>query len=170
MRHDADLLNVMLNEAAVFEDPLDGRVKSFNAKLIARWTDRALQTVSDYRTGRLNIPIDFWRRILTHYMDARICALLIPDGFAFEVTPLNLATARTGPEWFTEAVKAEIAHHKQQTYLAEILVGDEVDETVATVVQAYDDAYYAHRQRDAELHRAIVRQYQRAVAAKEATR
>lgn len=169
MRRDADLLDTLLNEAPPFVDH-NGCPRSVNAKLIAHWTDRALQTVSDYRTGKLNIPIDFWRCILVHYMDARIFALLMPDGYAFEFTPLNPATARTGPEWFSEAVRAEGAYHKQMTYVAQILEDGKVDESDAVVVQAYDDAYHAHRQRDAELHQAIVHQYERAVAAKEAPR
>ena len=166
---DADLLNTLLNEAPPFVDH-NGCPNSLNAKLIAHWTDHALQTVSDYRTGNLNIPVSFWRRILIHYMDARILALLIPDGYAFEVTPLNPATARTGPEWFSEAVKAEGAYHKQMMYVAAILEDGKVDESDAVVVQAFDDAYHAHRQRDAELHRDIVHQYKRAVAAKGAPR
>ena len=170
MRTDAELLDALLNEASILIDQNHNRAHSFNVKVVAHWTGLSVQTISDYRTGKTNIPVDFWRRILEHNFDMRIVRLLIPDAYHADITPLTAGPPRTGPQWFRQAVEAEGKHHEQQVYLAEILADGRVDETDAATIQAYDDAFFVHRQRDALLHRAIVTEYRRAVARKEASR
>ena len=168
MRADADLLNVLLNETPLVVDRITGRSVAVNAKMVAHWTDRSIQTVSDYRIGKLNIPVCFWRRILEHYLDSRIAGLIIPDTCEYDVQALDGTDPVTGPQWFREAITAEGEHHEQQKHLADILADGRVDELDSSSVQAYDDAYRRHRMRDAMLHQGIIRRYKRAVAVREA--
>lgn len=169
MRSDADLLNTLLNEGPIILDRVTRHAAALSTKVIAHWTDRSIQTVSDYKNGKLNIPVDFWRRVLEHHMDERITALIVPDTCEFELVATDTLDPTTGPQWFREAIQGEGEHHEQQKYLAEILADGRVDELDTASVQGYHDAYHRHRQRDAALHRAIIRQYQRALARKEAT-
>lgn len=160
MRADAELLNAMLNDAPLIHLD-DGATVALSAKLIAHWTDRATQTISDYRTGKLNIPVDFWRALLSHYFDMRIVQLILPGGYSAEVHSHGEYIPLTGPQWFREAILAEREHHEQSMYLADILADGRVDETDAQTIKGYDDAFHAHRHREALLHRAILTAYRR---------
>jgi len=154
MRSDVELLVHLTDDCPVVFD----RVARFNvvltAKVIARWADRSLQTISDYRSGKTNIPIEFWRRVLEHYFDARIIQLLVPDCLYWEAfDPGRLVN--TAPSFFKEAVAAEGAHHEQMKMVAEILGDGRVDEIDASSIAKFNDAYMEHRTRDIALHRSI---------------
>jgi len=156
MRTDAELLNVLLNEAPMVAEQRTGHTQALSAKLIGYWTGRAVQTVSDYRTGKLNIPIDFWRRILDHYLDMRIVRLLISDLYIVEVTPHVAPPPPVGVEWFHQAVEVIGTFHAQQKSLADIIADGKVDASDAAAVAAYDRAFHEHRATEAALHRATL--------------
>jgi len=167
MRSDAELLSTFLDDPPmVSANPASTFVTPLSVKLIAHWTGLSAQTISDYRTGKTNIPVDFWRRILEHWYDPRVVRLLIPDAYLAEIIPLAQTIPDAGSGWFREIMQAERAHYETQIYLADILADGRVDETDAASIQAYDDAFHSHRHREALLHRAILTKFTRSVAAK----
>jgi hypothetical protein len=155
-----DLLVHLTDDCPVVFDRRSGGPVSLTAKVIARWTDRSLQTISDYRTGKTNIPVEFWRRVLEHYFDARIIALLVPDCLHWEAFDHD-HLVDTAPAFFRQAIAAEGAHHEQMKYVADILGDGRVDELDAGTIQKFSDAYVAHRTRDAQLHRSIIAAFHR---------
>ena len=72
VRSDAELLELLVNEAPIVPDRVTGRNVVLSAKQVATWTGRSIHTVSDYKNGKSNIPADFWRQLLEHYFDLRI--------------------------------------------------------------------------------------------------
>lgn len=169
MRSDADLLNALCDEAPHVIDRLTGNVACVSKKVIATWTGLAVQTVSDYATGKYNIPIDFWARILNHYYDSRIARLLFHFRDDVEIM-FQQGEIPTSRSFFSDAVTESGAHHKKQTYIATLLADGRIDELDASTIQAYDDAYYRHREIDCALHAAVMRTYRKSLAAKEASR
>jgi hypothetical protein len=167
MRSDVELLNAVLDQAPPVLDRRSGQSMTLSAKLLAHWTGRSLQTVSDYRIGKTNIPVEFWRAILDHCFDMRIVGLILPDCYNIELTRTDDPPPQGGREWFRDAVAAEGEHHEQLKYLCDILGDGRVDELDGGAVQKFHDAYMRHRVRDATLHRAITHAYERAVAAKQ---
>lgn len=170
VRRDAELLHHLLCCEPAIQDRVTGGLAQITAKRIALWTDRSEQTISDYRTGKTNIPVDFWRRILEHHLDRRIIELLAPNDVTIELEVLHLHRPATGPEFFREAVKSEGEHHQQMKYLAEMLADGRIDELDATTVQAYEDAYQKHRLTDAALRSAILNTFMRKREKAEAAR
>ena len=59
VRRDAELLQDLLNDAAFVRDRLDGKVARFVVKQLVVWTGKAEQTISEYRNGTRNIPVEF---------------------------------------------------------------------------------------------------------------
>lgn len=169
LRSDAELLNALCDEAPVVQDRQTGRQMSLAKKVIAAWTGRAVQTVSDYATGRLNIPIEFWRSLLDHYFDPRIVVLLVPDDYDWEVHPTLNDPPRLARQFFRAAVEETGAHHTKQTYIADLLADGRIDELDGLTVQQYADAYHRHRELDWQLHRSIMTAYRSAVSRKAAT-
>lgn len=170
MRSDVDLLNALCGEAPIVVDRTTGLAVSLGRKQLAHWTGLAVQTVSDYSTGKYNIPVDFWRRVLDHYLDARIIGLLLGDSHNYELVHHGEVRPNTAPEFFRDAVEQVGAFVAQQEYIAEILIDGRIDELDGNSVQEYHDAYLRHRLLDAKLHRSIIDKYQRAVAAKAVAR
>jgi len=166
VRRDAELLSALLNDAACVRDRVDGTVTRFIVKQLCVWTNLSEQTISEYRNGMRNIPIDFWRRILEHYFDRRIVVLLVPDGLCFEVVDIRCNCPASPREFFRDAIEAEIAYHDQMKRVAELLADGRIDETDGTCVQEYEDAFQTHRERDANLHHAIINTYNHAVKPK----
>jgi len=72
--------------------------------------------------------------------------------------------------FFRDTLEAEIAYHEQMKRVAELLAHGRIDESDGTCVQEYEDAFQAHRERDANLHHAIINTYQRAVERKAVSR
>lgn len=164
MRSDAELLNAILNDADCVRDRQTGRVRVLSAKLLAAWTGRSVQTVSDYRVGKTNIPIDFWKLLLTRVIDTRVLALITPGDMSIEMNSIPACQHETASAFFIESLKAEQEHSEMQQRIAEILADGQVDELDAATVQQYDDTYHAHRLRDAALHRGILAKFNRSVA------
>lgn len=162
MRRDVELLNAMLNEAAHVHDIVTGNVAVLSAKQVADWTDRSIQTVSDYRVGKTNIPVDFWRSLFERTADLRIIALLVPlDAFHVEINSRRDPGPDTPVNFFRETLEAEAEYHAQQKALCEILADGAIDDLDARRVTLYDDAFWRHRRRDADLHRAVLSAYRR---------
>ena len=170
MRNDVELLNAILDHGMVIVDRQTSGNVLVTAKALAYWTQRSLQTVSDYRVGKTNIPVEFWRRILEHMFDLRIVNLLLPSTIHCELIPLEDIQPRTAKDFFREAVEAEGEHSTQQRYLCDLLADGRIDETDGQAIQRYDDAYWAHRRRDAVLHRSILKAFEQSVAVKESSR
>ena len=166
VRRDAELLSALLNDAALVRDRLDGQIARFVVKQLAVWTGKAEQTISEYRNGTRNIPVEFWRSILEHFCDRRIIALLIPEEFDFEISDVRCNCPASAPAFFRDAVEAEIAYHEQMKQVAELLADGRIDEFDVGTVKEYDDAFHAHRLRDANLHHAIINTYNRALERK----
>ena len=170
MRTDAELLNDLVSEAPIVKDRATDRMVAVTRKLLAHWTALSLQTISDYGTGKTNIPIDFWRRILDHYLDPRIIALIMPDTCRFEVYHREPRPPVTGRDFFARMLDLEQVHHQMMSRVAAIIADGQVDELDTSSVQAYDDDYQAHRARDDQLHESIIAAYRHAVARREALR
>ncbi len=164
MRSDAELLNCLCDEAPVITFA-SGGVASLSKKLIAQWTGRSVQTVSDYATGKLNIPIDFWSRILVHFHEPRIVALLLGDSL-YEYTRLPADAQPTGRQFFKDAVTESGAHHEKMKHIAGILEDGHINELDARRVQEYHDSYIQHRYRSAVLHHQVMHAFQRSRAEK----
>lgn len=162
MRSDAELLNCLCNEAPVITYS-SGAIGSLSKKTLAEWSGRSIQTVSDYATGKLNIPIDFWARILTHYHEPRIVALLLGDGL-YECYRLPAEGQRCCRQFFVDAVTESGAHHEKMRIVAEILQDGHINELDGRKVQEYHDSYIQHRDRSAILHHQIMNAYQRSRA------
>jgi len=160
MRCDVELLNAMLNESPHVHDVHTDRWVCLSAKQLADWTNRSLQTISDYRTGKTNIPIEFWRAVFNRTCDLRVVALLVPiDLYNVEINPRQERGPESPGAFFREALVAESEYHEQAKALCEILADGKIDDLDARRVTAYDDAYWRHRVRDASLHRAVLRRY-----------
>ena len=170
MRSDVELLNTLCDEAPLVVDRVTGRSVVLSKKVIALWTGRAVQTVSDYATGKLNIPIEFWRRILEHHFDPRIPNLLFPEDYDHQAIAPWRAEPANARQFFRQAVQESGAHHAKQTYIADILADGRIDELDASTVQDYADAYVHHRALDCQLHRAILQAFNRAMAARKVAR
>jgi len=166
LRRDAELLSALLNDAALVRDRVDGQVARFVVKQLVVWTGKAEQTISEYRNGTRNIPVEFWRSILEHFCDRRIIALLIPEEFDFEISDVRCNCPASAPAFFRDAIEAEIAYHEQMKAVAQILADGRIDDFDAKTVREYDDAFHVHRKRDANLHHAIVNTFNRAVERK----
>ena len=97
MRTDVELLIALCDDGATVVDRRTGRPLTINAKALSLWSGLSLQTISDYKTGKYNIPISFWRSILDRYVEPRIVSLLIPDGVLFEMMnpPASMSSAMT---------------------------------------------------------------------------
>ncbi len=166
MRSDVELLLNLCNKASLVHDRLTRRWVSFSRQRVAHWTGLAVQTVSDYCSGKYNIPIEFWRRILEHCYDPRIVALLLGDPSRWELLIDTDPEPQTGADFFRRAVEDSGAYHEQQKYIAEILADKRIDELDTQTVVDYNDAYAHQRYLGAQLHRGINRVYHDALAAK----
>ncbi len=170
MRTDAELLNAIADEAPLVTDRLTGRPVCVSRKVIALWTGLSIQTISDYGTGKLNLPVDFWKRFLAHYLEPRVVALIMPPNCAYEVYPTIIPTPLGAPAFFQQMLAVEKAHHAMMIRIVDILGDGRVDELDGSSIKQYDDDYHEHRQRDDLLHRTVMATYQQAVAQKEAVR
>lgn len=166
VRRDAELLSAMLNDAAWLHDRLDGKLARFVVKQLVVWTGKAEQTISEYRNGTRNIPIEFWRSILEHFCDRRIIALLIPEEFDFEISDQRYNCPASAPAFFRDTLEAEIAYHTEMLALVQVLADGRIDDLDAKAVHEYDGLFHAHRLRDAALHHAVVNTFNRAVERK----
>ena len=170
VRSDAEFLCHLCDSCPCVADRATGVHITITAKLIAHWTGLSLQTVSDYKTGKTNIPVGFWRALLEHTFDLRILALICPWDAAVEIRDIRINQAPSGPQFFRQAVELEGKHHEQMKYVAEMLADGRIDELDLATVKGYDDAYQEHRQRDAALHHAIVNTFSRTMERKAAAR
>lgn len=164
MRSDVDLLNALCDEAPVVEDLVTGRPVAISRKLLAQWTGVSIQTVSDYGTGKYNIPLDFWSRILAHHFDARIPAMLFaqcgyPVTFGMCRVPVSCERG-----FFKSAVEESGAYHETQKQIAELLADGRIDELDASTIQKYDDAHCRFISLSVGLHATIMRRYREAVS------
>ena len=161
MRGDVELLNLLCDEAPLVVGK-DGASAQLSAKRIAHLTGFAQQTVSDYRRGKYNIPVEFWRRLLEHYPDSRIIALLLGDSGDYEVLYKGYMPADHPADFFRAAVAEEGSHHRKLAYIADILADGRIDELDETTVQSYHDEYVQHRSRDCSLHFAVMQAFRKA--------
>ena len=167
MRSDVELLLTIVDNESDCVDRLTGKVVRLSRKGVAHLTGRAVQTISDYCSGKYNIPMDFWKRLFERTGDTRIWGLLLGDGDTVEVI-LGDVPPPTNPRAFFKAAVAESgAHHQKQAMIAELLSDGRIDELDRQTVQDYHDAYLRNRHLDAVLHHQIIDVYNRAVAQKE---
>jgi hypothetical protein len=161
MRRDAELLSEMLNDPGFVLDRVDGRLRPFIVKTLVLWTGKSEQTISQYRNGQTNIPIEFWRSILDHHLDHRIVCLLIPIDVRYDLTIDTAHDPASPAEFFRKAVEAEGEHHEQMKQVANLLADGRIDELDRDTVVAYEAAFHLHRITDAALYRAIINTYNR---------
>ena len=161
MRRDAELLSEMLNDAGFVLDRVDGACRPFTVKLLVAWTGKSEQTISQYRNGGSNIPVEFWRSILQHHLDHRIVSLLVPLDVRYDLTIDSVKEPASRAEFFRKAVEAEGQHHQQMVYIADMLADNRIDELDRDTVVAYEAAFHQHRITDAALYRAILNTYNR---------
>jgi hypothetical protein len=164
MSRDAELLTDLTAEAPLVVDRLTGHTVSLSRKVIGHWTGRSAQTVSDYALGKLNIPVEFWRRLLEHYLDPRIVGLLIPDSVSYELHAVEAQRVLGTVDFLRDALEVEQAHHDKMSRIVDILADNRVDELDGSSIAAYEAGYHAHRLRDSQLHYAITQAYQQAAA------
>lgn len=164
MGRDVELLNDLLNSAPVVQDRLTGRTVVISAKVLAGWSGRSVQSVSDYRIGRTNIPVEFWRSILARFYDLHIVSLIMPDNINFETTTTDYADPLPVKDLFRAAVEAEIVHYGKMKYVAEIIADGQIDELDTLTIKEYRSAFYAHRVRDMQLFRSITARFEASVA------
>lgn len=164
MRQDVELLNFLCDQAVVYTDRLTGQTYQLSKKLVARWTNRAIQTISDYATGKINIPVEFWRMLLAHIDEPRIIFLLLGDRDDIDWAFLPAGDVRTTKDFLEGAIRDQGEYHQTQVYLAELLRDGRIDEADAPTVQKFVDAYVAHRATQASLQRSIVQAFNKAVA------
>ena len=170
MRTDAELLNRLVDTAPIVVDRLTDHAVQLSRATVAAWTGLAVQTISDYCTGKLNIPVVFWQRILLHHLDLRIVRLILPLNCACEVYATELPPIRSARAFFKQALELEGAHHAMMNRIVDIIADGRIDELDADSIKAYHDAYHAHRTRDDQLHRMVMIAYQDAPAPSEAPR
>jgi len=153
MRADIDLLN----------DILDRHTR----KQLCMWADISHETLSQYVNCGRNIPVGFWRSLFRATKDLRILGLITCD-IACEIYVQPAELPACGRDFFAQSVTDSGKYHEMQTYIAELLRDNRIDEVDGETVQHYADSYLAHRANSALLFRAIMRTYQRSVAAKSA--
>ena len=161
MRRDAELLSLLLQCEPWVLDRMDGKARQFIVKTLVAWTGKSEQTISQYRNGTSNIPVEFWRSILDHHLDPRIVHLLIPLDVRIDLTIDTADEPASPPEFFRAAVQAEGEHHEQMKLICELLADGRIDELDRETVVAYEAAFHQHRLTDAALYRAIVNTYNR---------
>jgi len=166
MRSDVDLLVSLVDSDLTVIDRATGRPVILTRKTIAHWTGMSVQTVSDYCSGKYNIPIDFWRRIIERHFDPRVVALLIGDRIPYEVILYDAPEPETSRDFFRRAVEESGVHHETQTRIADILADGQVDELDGEAVHAYAEAWARHRQVDSHLHRSIITAFNNSLARK----
>ncbi len=164
MRRDAELLGELLDKADSVVDRAICRNVTFSVKVIAHWTGFSVKTISDYRIGKTNIPVDFWRRILEHHFDIRIVRLLVPDVIDFEVACTKYNVPDTTLDFFRKALQAEAAHHEAMKRVADILADNRINELDEHSINLYDASYHDHRQLEFELHRSIIARFNMSMA------
>lgn len=164
MRRDVELLIWLCDATPVYVDRVSGRNVLVTAKAIAQWTGRAAQTISDYRSGRINIPVEVWRLLLVHIDEPQIFMLLIGDRDDIEVVFHRRPGSEPTKEILLGAIEDQGRFHQTQHYLADILKDGRIDEADAQRIQAYSDAYAAHRFSEASLHRTIIRAFEKAAS------
>jgi hypothetical protein len=161
MRRDAELLAALIQAEPWVLDRMDGKCRQIIVKTLVAWTGKSEQTISQYRTGQSNIPMEFWRSILNHHLDCRIVALLIPIDVCFELTINSDKGPLSPPEFFREAVQASGDFYEEMKYVSEILADGRVDELDAARMENYEISFYKHRLSEAALNREIKNTYYR---------
>ena len=164
MGRDVELLNDLLNSAPLVQDRLTSRAVVISAKLLAGWSGRSVQSISDYRNGRTNIPVEFWRSILSRFYDLHIISLIMPDDINFEASITDYADPLPAKDIVRAAVEGEIVHYNKMKYVAEIIADGQIDELDTSTIKEYRSAFYAHRVRDLALFRSLTARFEAAVA------
>lgn len=169
MRSDVDLLNCLCDEAPVVTDLVTGLPVAISRKLLARWTGVSIQTVSDYGTGKYNIPLDFWSRVLAHHFDPRIPRMLFTH-CGFPVC-FGMCIVSPGAErgFFKSAVAESGAYHETQKQIAELLSDGRIDELDENTIQKYDDAHARFISLSVGLHATIMRRFRAAISERSRT-
>ena len=170
MRRDAALLSALLNDVDVVCDRVDGKLRQFTVKTLVAWTGKAEQTISQYRNGLSNIPIEFWRAVLEHHLDPRIVALLIPIDVRFELTIDSEKEPASSPEFFRQAIKSLEGYGKVMSYIAEMLADNRIDELDARTVDDFQRDFHAHRMAESALYRGICNTFNRIMERKAVAR
>ena len=153
MRTDAELLNHLVDVAPIVVDRLTSHALQLSRATVAAWTGLAVQTISDYCTGRLNIPVSFWQRILLHHLDLRIVHLILLLNCACEIYATELPPISSARAFFRQALELEGTHHAMMSRIVDIIADGRVDELDTESIEAYHDTYHDHRERDDRLHR-----------------
>ncbi len=156
MNTDAQLLNELFDQSPIVTDCITGVTYALSRKLVASWTGKSLQTISDYGTGKYNIPIYFWRCWLEHSFDLRILELLLGNSGKYEIIHNDFIDPLSPGDMFRAAVEQEGLHHKQMMHLADIIADGRVDDVDKESVVKYHHTHQLHRVRDAQLHAYIM--------------
>jgi len=156
MRTDAELLIDLFNDAPLVTDRISGVAFPLSRKLVASWTGMSVKTISDYCTGKYNIPIDFWRRWIEHNFDVRILQLLLGNSGKYEIIVNDAIDPLTPGAMFKSIVEQDGLYHKQMMYLADIIADGRIDEVDNASVERYHHAHQHHRVRDLQIHEFIM--------------
>jgi len=154
MSYDAELLDDMLNSAAVMRDGV-----ILTAKALSLRTGYATQTISDYRRGRINIPVRFWRLVWNLTRDLRVANLLLADTPCEITFSDQVRDIADSDDLLQAAVDSLREFHQQEAYLLEILKDNRIDEADRVAIDQFNLAYARARQTQTEVHRAINRAY-----------
>jgi hypothetical protein len=150
MYSDAELLDEMLDASAVMRDGC-----MLTAKALAYRTGKAVQTISDYRRGKLTIPVQFWRQVLNLTRDARILNLLLADNPCDITFNDDLRNIGDEKELLAAAIESLGAFHQQEAYLLEILKDNRIDEADRAQIAKYNAQFPVSRRLQAEVYRAV---------------
>ncbi len=133
MYADAELLDDILNQA-----PPARCGTPVTPKALSYWTGLSVKTISDYRRGKLTIPVRFWRVVLRHLRDGRIVGLLLGE------TPHAVTWLDELPDLANDQAQLAAAvdclgrfHALQQCY-AELIRDGRIDEADAPGVSEFN--------------------------------
>lgn len=160
MHQDADLLQTLIADAP---PAVDGT--PVTAKRLAYWSGYALKTVYDFASGRLTIPVRFWRSIYPYLRDQRVVDLLL-GGVQYDLVEHDRVPDLTGSRaGFDAALQSLQAWHEQQKLFGEIVRDGRIDEYDTDAVQRYHAAYLEQRRHAASVHRAVMTTFAKSVTA-----
>ena len=135
MNSDVDLFCELLADAPIC---LDGQ--SLNAKRLALWTNRSVKTISDYRTGKLTIPVHIWRAVFLRLPDSRIANLIL-GGTCDIVRNDVLPELDDQPASYDSLLEISKMHHESMVYLADIMRDGRINEADAERLDSYNQTW-----------------------------
>jgi hypothetical protein len=151
MHADAELLRQLIEDGAACRDGC-----GLTVKRIAYWMQLAPATIYDYMSGRLTIPVRFWRTVFHHCPDPRILALILGESNCEIILGDKVPDLRSNAASYVAALNVAGEFHEQQKRFVSIVKDGRIDEADTDDVVAYDRAYQNARVQNAAIHRAVI--------------